>query len=345
MQQITVNQQPQTLPEPATVGALLARLGIDPVRVAVEVNRDVVPRADHGRHPLRVGDAVEIVTLVGGGSGEPAPPTDEPLVIGSFKFRSRLFTGTGKYATYDLMRDCLAVSGCEVTTVAVRRERLIDAAGRSLLDFLDLKRYTILPNTAGCFTAEDAVRHAKLARELLTNLDNPGARWVKLECLADKKTLLPEPVGTLKATEELVKDGFTVLVYTSDDPVLAKRIKELGAASVMPAGSPIGSGQGILNANNIRICLEYLKENDPDYPVIVDAGVGTASDVAVAMELGCDGVLLNTGIAGAKDPLRMAWAMRAACDAGRLAYLAGRIPRKLYATASSPWEGRISPAT
>lgn len=266
---------------------------------------------------------------------------DTQLIVGPFKFRSRLFTGTGKYTTYDLMRDCLEASGCEVTTVAVRRERLVDAAGRNLLDYLDLKRYTILPNTAGCFTAEDAIRHARLARELLTNLDNPGAGWVKLEVLADKKTLLPDPVGTLDATATLVKEGFQVLVYSSDDPVLAKRLKELGAASVMPAGSPIGSGQGILNANNIRICLEYLKEGDPHYPVIVDAGVGTASDVAVAMELGSDGVLLNTAIASAQDPLRMAHAMRQACEAGRLAFLAGRIPRKLYAAASSPWEGRI----
>ncbi len=269
-------------------------------------------------------------------------PEDTPLIVGPFKFNSRLFTGTGKYATYDLMRDCLEASGCEVTTVAVRRERLVDASGRNLLDYLDLKRYTILPNTAGCFTAEDAVRHARLARELLSNLGNAGAGWVKLEVLADKKTLLPDPVGTLEATATLVKEGFQVLVYTSDDPVLAKRLKQLGAASVMPAGSPIGSGQGILNVNNIRICLEYLKEGDPHYPVIVDAGVGTASDVAVAMELGCDGVLLNTAIASAQDPLRMAHAMRQACEAGRLAYLAGRIPRKLYATASSPWEGRIA---
>ena len=194
------------------------------------------------------------------------------------------------------MQQCMAASGCEVTTVAVRRERLIDKEGRSILDFLDLKKLTILPNTAGCFSAEDAIRHARLARELLTNLENPGAGWVKLECLADKRTLLPDPIDTLKATEQLVKDGFTVLVYTSDDPVLARaqRLKLAGAASVMPAGSPIGSGQGILNPNNIRICLEYLKENDPDYPVIVDAGVGTASDVSAAMELGCDGVLLNT---------------------------------------------------
>jgi thiazole synthase len=342
MSQITVNQEPQPLPEPATVAALLERLAVDSRRVAVEVNRDLVPRAKHSTHGLFPGDSVEIVTLVGGGSADPTPLVDEPMAIGPFRFRSRLFTGTGKYTTYDLMRDCLDASGCEVTTVAVRRERLVDPEGRNLLDFLDLKRYTILPNTAGCFSAEDAIRHAKLARELLTNLDNPGAKWVKLECLADKKTLLPDPVGTLRATEELVKDGFTVLVYTSDDPVLAKRLKELGAASVMPAGSPIGSGQGILNPNNIRICLEYLKDGDPDYPVIVDAGVGTASDVALAMELGCDGVLLNTGIAGAKYPLRMAWAMRYACEAGRLAYRAGRIPRKLYATASSPWEGRIA---
>jgi thiazole synthase len=345
MPQITVNQETYSLPDAATVNDLLHRLGLDPRRVAVEVNRDVVPRARHADCRLNAGDAVEIVTLVGGGEPAAEPPTDDPLVIGPFRFRSRLITGTGKYASYELMRDCLTASGCEVTTVAVRRERLVDAQGRNLLDHLDLKRYTILPNTAGCFTAEDAVRHARLARELLSNLDNPGAQWVKLECLADKKTLLPDPVGTLQATEQLVKDGFTVLVYTSDDPVLAKRLKELGAASVMPAGSPIGSGQGILNPNNIRICLEYLKDGDPDYPVIVDAGVGTASDVTTAMELGCDGVLLNTGIAAAGDPVRMAWAMRYACAAGRLAYRGGRIPRKLYATASSPWEGRIAPAS
>lgn len=270
------------------------------------------------------------------------PPADSPLRVGPFTFRSRLFTGTGKFATYDLMRECMTASGCEVTTVAVRRERLIDAAGHSILDFLDLSKLTILPNTAGCFSADDAIRHARLARELLKGLENPGANWVKLECLADKRTLLPDPIDTLKATEQLVKEGFTVLVYSSDDPVLAKRLKEAGAASVMPAGSPIGSGQGILNPNNIRICLEYLKENDPDYPVIVDAGVGTASDVSAAMELGCDGVLLNTAVASAKDPVRMAWAMRYATDAGRLAYLAGRIPKKLYATASSPTEGVIA---
>lgn len=343
MLDLTINGEPRTLPESLTVAELLDRLGYDRRKIAVEVNRQVVPRPQHGDQRLVAGDAVEIVTLVGGGAPE-VPPEDAPLVIGKFRFQSRLITGTGKYASYELMRDCLAASGCEVTTVAVRRERLVDKQGRNILDYLDLKRYTILPNTAGCFSAEDAVRHARLARELLTNLENPGADWVKLECLGDPKTLLPDPIATLEATEQLVKEGFQVLVYTSDDPILARRLKAAGAASVMPAGSPIGSGQGILNANNIRIILEYLKDGDPDYPVIVDAGVGTASDVSCAMELGCDGVLLNTAIAHAQDPLRMAWAMRFACTAGRLASQAGRIPRKLYAQASSPMEGRIAPA-
>ncbi len=341
---LTINGELRNLPQPLTVADLVRQLGHNPQRVAVEVNREVVPRLRHAEHQLRGGDTVEIVTLVGGGSGEPALPPDRPLVVGGFTFQSRLITGTGKYASYELMRDCLAASGCEVTTVAVRRERLIDKEGRNILDYLDLKKLTILPNTAGCFSAEDAMRHARLARELLGNLGNPGAAWVKLECLADTRTLLPDPVATLQATEQLVKEGFEVLVYTSDDPIMARRLKSAGAASVMPAGSPIGSGQGILNPNTIRIILEYLKDGDPDYPVIVDAGVGTASDVTVAMELGCDGVLLNTGIAHARDPLRMAWAMQYACEAGRLAFLSGRIPRKLYAQASSPMEGRIAPA-
>jgi thiazole synthase len=301
----------------------------------------VVPRTEHPARRLRDGDAVEIVTLVGGGSPPSEPPEDKPLKVGKFTFRSRLFTGTGKYASHELMQKCMAASGCEVTTVAVRRERLIDKEGKSLLDFLDLTKLTILPNTAGCFSAEDAIRHARLARELLGNLGNPGADWVKLECLGDKKTLLPDPIDTLRATEQLVNEGFQVLVYTTDDPILARRLKAAGAVSVMPAGSPIGSGQGIQNPTNIRIILEYLKDGDPDYPVIVDAGVGTASDVSLAMELGCDGVLLNTAIAEAADPERMAWAMRHACEAGRLAYLAGRIPKKLYANASSPMDCMI----
>jgi thiazole synthase len=264
------------------------------------------------------------------------------LKIGSHRFSNRLIVGTGKYSSYETMREALDDSRTECITVAVRRERLIDAQGKNLLDFIDTKRYTILPNTAGCFTADDAVRVARLGREILSQMGNPGADWVKLEVLGDTRTLLPDPVASLAATEKLVADGFHVLVYTSDDPVVAKRLKQAGATSVMPAGSPIGSGQGVLNPNALRICLEYLKENDPDYPVIVDAGVGTASDVTVAMELGADGVLLNTGIAHAKDPPRMARAMRLACESGRLAYLSGRIPKKLYATASSPTEGVIS---
>jgi thiazole synthase len=268
--------------------------------------------------------------------------SNEVLQLGTHTFASRLIVGTGKYADYDTMRESLVRSGTECITVAVRRERLYDAAGNNLLDFIDTSRYTLLPNTAGCFNADDAVRVAKLGRELLLGLENPGADWVKLEVLADKRTLLPDPIATLEATERLVADGFQVLCYSTDDPIIARRLKEAGATSVMPAGSPIGSGQGVLNPNNIRICLEYLKENDPEYPVIVDAGVGTASDVTIAMELGVDGVLLNTGIAHAKDPLRMADAMRHATEAGRLAYLAGRIPKRLYATASSPEEGTIA---
>ncbi|MFZ1936376.1 MAG: thiazole synthase [Thermoguttaceae bacterium] len=271
-----------------------------------------------------------------------ASPAADELQIGAHRFSSRLIVGTGKYRTYEGMRQALDVSGTQCITVAVRRERLIDAEGKNLLDFIDTKRYTILPNTAGCFTADDAVRVARLGHEILSQLGNPGADWVKLEVLGDTRTLLPDPVASLAATEKLVAEGFRVLVYTSDDPVVAKRLKQAGATSVMPAGSPIGSGQGVLNPNALRICLEYLKENDPDYPVIVDAGVGTASDVTVAMELGADGVLLNTGIAHAKDPLGMARAMRLACESGRLAYLSGRIPKKLYATASSPTEGVIS---
>ncbi len=269
-------------------------------------------------------------------------PGLSPLTVAGRTFSSRLLVGTGKYASMEQMRDALDASSSEVITVAVRRERLFNAEGKSLLEYLDLSRYTILPNTAGCFTADDAVRVARLGRDLLEQLDNPGASWVKLEVLGDKRTLLPDPIGTVEAVETLVKDGFQVLCYTSDDPIIARRIKDAGAASVMPAGSPIGSGQGVLNPNNIVLCLEALKSGDPDYPVIVDAGVGSASDVAVAMELGADGVLLNTAIAHARDPVMMAHAMRKACEAGRQSYLAGRIDKKRYATASSPMEGAIS---
>ena len=270
-----------------------------------------------------------------------AAELDRPLVVGGHTLRSRLLVGTGKYANYPTMTEALTASGTQVVTVAVRRERLINDRGESLLQFIDTDRYTILPNTAGCFNAADAVRVARLGRELLGELGHPGHNWVKLEVLGDTRTLLPDPQGTLEACGELVKEGFEVLCYTSDDPIMAVKIKQAGATCVMPAGSPIGSGQGILNPNNIRIILQMIKEDDPDYPVIVDAGVGTASDVVMAMELGSDGVLLNTGVARATCPVKMAHAMRHAIEAGRLAFLAGRIPRKLYATASSPNSDQI----
>ncbi|MEK7775947.1 MAG: thiazole synthase [Planctomycetota bacterium] len=248
---------------------------------------------------------------------------DKKLKIGKYEFTSRLFVGTGKYSTMEAMAEALEASGTEVVTVAVRRVKINETT--SLLDFIDTKKYVILPNTAGCYSADEAIRVARLAREV------GMSDMVKLEVLADERTLLPDPIETLKATQTLVKEGFTVLVYTSDDPIVARRLEDAGATCVMPAGSPIGSGQGVLNKNNIRIILESAK-----VPIIIDAGVGTASDVAIAMELGCEGVLLNSGIALAKDPVRMARAMKLACESGRLAYLSGRIPRRLYAKASSP---------
>ncbi|MHC4917518.1 MAG: thiazole synthase [Planctomycetota bacterium] len=257
---------------------------------------------------------------------------DDKLRLGPYEFTSRLFVGTGKYATNELMVEALEASGTEVVTVAIRRVDLSKKGGKNLLDYVDREKYRVLPNTAGCYTAEDAVRVARLSREVL------GTEWVKLEVLGDKDTLLPDPVGSLSACETLTAEGFYVLAYTSDDPVIAKRLEGAGAKVVMPAGSPIGSGQGILNPNNIRIILERA-----EVPIVVDAGVGTASDVTLAFELGAEGVLLNTGIALAEDPVRMARAMKAAAVAGREACLAGRIPKKLYATASSPTEGTIAP--
>lgn len=248
---------------------------------------------------------------------------DKKLKIGKYEFTSRLFVGTGKYPSMEIMAEAIESSGTEVVTVAVRRMKINES--ESLLDYIDAKKYKILPNTAGCYSADDAIRVARLARE--TGMSD----MVKLEVLGDEKTLLPDPIETLKATTVLVKEGFTVLVYTSDDPIIAKKLEDAGATCVMPAGAPIGSGQGILNKNNIRIILESAK-----VPIIVDAGVGTASDVTMAMELGCEGVLLNTGIALAKDPVRMARAMKLACESGRLAFLSGRIPKRLYAKASSP---------
>lgn len=254
---------------------------------------------------------------------------DTALVLGKYELRSRLIVGTGKYRSHEEMKACHEASGADMVTVAIRRVDFSDPTN-NLVAAIDRDRYRILPNTAGCFNADDAVRVARMARELLdTDL-------IKLEVLGDERTLLPDPVETLKASEQLVSDGFTVLTYTSDDPILARRLAEIGVASVMPAGSPIGSGQGVLNPSNIRLILEAVPA---EMPVIVDAGVGTASDVTVAMELGVAGVLLNTGIALAKEPVAMARAMRLGVEAGRLAYLAGRIPRKLYGSASSPEAG------
>jgi len=250
--------------------------------------------------------------------------------IGGREFRSRLMVGTGKYADFGQMSRAIEASGAEIVTVAVRRINISDRSKESLLDHLDLKKYTLLPNTAGCYSADDAVRTCRLARE--AGLSD----FVKLEVLGDEKTLFPDNEELLKAAAILVKEGFKVLPYTSDDPVMCKKLEDLGCAAVMPLGAPIGSGLGIRNPYNIRIILETVK-----VPVIVDAGVGTASDAAIAMELGCDGVLMNTAISGAADPVAMAEAMNMAVRAGRLAYLAGRIPRKLYATASSPLEGVI----
>ena len=241
---ITLNGERRDVPDSISVASLLVELGVKPEHVAVERNRDLVPRTRHAEAMIEADDVVEVVTLVGGGS----PEADQApfLTIGPHRFRSRLLVGTGKYSSMDVMRDCLDASGTEVVTVAVRRERLFDKEGRNILDFLDPARYTILPNTAGCFTAEDALRTARLGRELLSGLGNPGADWVKLEVLAETRTLLPDPVATLKATEILVAEGFHVLCYTSDDPVMARYLKAAGAASVMPAGSPIGSGHGSL---------------------------------------------------------------------------------------------------
>jgi thiazole synthase len=256
--------------------------------------------------------------------------SNDYLEIAGRKIKSRLMVGTGKYASFEETKEAIEQSGAEVVTVAVRRVNITDRSKENLLDYIDPKKYLILPNTAGCYSADEAVRTAMLAREAGVS------DWVKLEVIGDEKTLFPDNVGLLEATKILVKEGFIVLPYTNDDPIMAKKLEEAGAATVMPLGAPIGSGLGIRNPYNIKIILQQAK-----VPIVVDAGVGTASDAAVAMELGADAVLMNTGIAGAKDPIKMAIAMNYAVKAGRLAYKAGRIPKKLYATASSPLEGVI----
>lgn len=255
---------------------------------------------------------------------------EDALVIRGIEFKSRLWVGTGKYKDFEETKKAIEASGADVVTVAVRRVNITDRKSENLLDFIDPKKYKILPNTAGCYTVEDALRYSRLAREAGVS------DMIKLEVIGDEKTLFPDVIGLLEATEILAKEGFIVFPYTNDDPIMAKRLADAGAAAVMPLAAPIGSGLGIRNPYNLKIILETIK-----LPIIVDAGVGTASDVAIAMELGCDAVLLNTAIAGAKDPITMAEAMKHGVLAGRLAYKAGRIPRKLYATASSPFDGML----
>jgi len=256
--------------------------------------------------------------------------TDTPFVIAGRTFTSRLIVGTGKYSSHPVMAQAHEASGADMVTVAVRRVNISDRSKESLLDYIDTNRMFILPNTAGCYTADEAIRTARLGRE--AGLSN----WVKLEVIGDERTLFPDNEALIEATKVLVKDGFIVLPYTNDDPIACRKLEDAGAAAVMPLGAPIGSGLGIQNVNNIRIIREFAR-----VPLIVDAGVGTASDAALAMELGADGVLMNTAIAGAEKPVAMAQAMKHAVIAGRLAYLAGRIPKKMYASASSPVEGMV----
>jgi len=256
--------------------------------------------------------------------------TADTFVIADRTFASRLIVGTGKYSSHQVMVRAHDASGADMITVAVRRVNISDRSKESLLDYIDTSRYFLLPNTAGCYTADEAIRTARLGRE--AGLSN----WVKLEVIGDERTLFPDNVALIEATRVLAAEGFVVLPYTTDDPVVCRKLEEAGAAAIMPLGAPIGSGLGIQNVNNLRIIREFAR-----VPLIVDAGVGTASDAAIAMELGADGVLMNTAIAGAQDPIAMAEAMKLAVRAGRLAYLSGRIPRKMYATASSPVEGMV----
>jgi thiazole synthase len=329
--EVTLNGEPKQLNDGLSVRGLLVELGFDPAKIAVERNLEIVPRSTYDQVALSNGDRLEIVHFIGGGNAPVVvPPEDRPLVIAGRTFQSRLIIGTGKYKDYAQNAAALDASGAEIVTVAVRRVNVSDPSQPMLADFIDPKKTVYLPNTAGCFTGEDAVRTLRLAREA------GGWTLVKLEVLGDKKTLYPDMIETLRATEMLIQEGFQVMVYCSDDPLMAKRLEEMGAAAIMPLAAPIGSGLGVQNPVNIRMIIENAK-----VPVIVDAGVGTASDAAIAMELGCDGVLMNTAIAEARDPVLMAQAMKHAVQAGRLAYLAGRMPRKKYADPSSPLAGLI----
>jgi len=326
---ITVNGDAMALDGPLTVAGLIARLGLDQVKVAVERNLEIVPRSTFPAVDLADGDRLEIVHFIGGGNLD-VPADQDSFMVAGRRFRSRLLVGTGKYRDFDETKAAIEASGAEIVTVAVRRVNLATPGAPMLVDYLDPRVYTFLPNTAGCYTADEAVRTLRLAREA------GGWKLVKLEVLGNIKTLYPNMIETLAAAQTLVAEGFDVMVYCSDDPIMAKRLEEIGCCAIMPLAAPIGSGLGVQNPVGIRLIIEEAK-----VPVLVDAGVGTASDAAVAMELGCDGVLMNTAIAEAKDPILMARAMKAAVEAGRLAYRAGRMPRKLYADPSSPLAGLI----
>ncbi len=330
---LIVNGEPRRA-APGSIADLVRGLELDPAKVAVERNGIIVPRSTLADVAIADGDALEIVHFVGGGQNDDAWPEDtwpdDTWTVAGRTFRSRLIVGTGKYKDFAQNAAALAASGAEIVTVAVRRVNISDPKAPMLTDFIDPKKITYLPNTAGCFTADDAIRTLRLAREA------GGWDLVKLEVLGEAKTLYPDMRETLKATEVLANEGFLPMVYCTDDPIGAKQLESAGAVAVMPLGAPIGSGLGIQNRVTIRLIVEGAS-----VPVLVDAGVGTASDAAVAMELGCDGVLMNTAIAEAKDPVRMARAMKAAVEAGRDAYLAGRMGTRKYADPSSPLAGLI----
>jgi thiazole synthase len=326
---LVINGEERDIAAPMSVEALLGHIGIDPRKVAIERNLEIVPKSTYAEVMVGEGDRLEIVHFIGGGMETKTMDQDFFEVAGR-KFRSRLLVGTGKYKDFEETARAIEASGAEIVTVAVRRVNLSDPSQPMLVDYVSPKTYTFLPNTAGCYTADDAVRTLRLAREA------GGWNLVKLEVLGDQTTLYPNMPETLKAADALIKDGFEVMVYCSDDPIQAKILEDMGCVAIMPLGSLIGSGLGILNPVTIRLIKETIR-----VPVLVDAGVGSASDAAVAMELGCDGVLLNTAIAHAKDPIRMARAMKLAVEAGRLSYQAGRMPRKSYADPSSPLAGLI----
>jgi len=324
--EIRLNGEKHELPQALNIAQLLEHFDLPKDRVAVERNRSIVPKLQWESVSVAQGDEFEVVHFVGGGS-----VAADPFVVAGRAFRSRLIVGTGKYSTHEVMAEAHRRSGTDMVTVAVRRIDLKAPKGQSLIDFIDREKIMILPNTAACYNVDDAVRTARLGRE--AGLSN----WVKLEVIGDERTLFPDTAALIEATKILVKEGFVVLPYTNDDLIVARRLIDAGAAAIMPLGAPIGSGMGIQNIAGFRILREMITE----VPLIVDAGVGTASDSTIAMELGADGVLMNTAIAGARDPGAMAEAMNYAVKAGRLAYNSGRIQKKLYATASSPFEGRI----